>query len=144
MVCLLQVVPSSDTQMTVGVLELIDMRPLPSDRTWPLYGPAGTVDRLHEIFSGLPPADAGYEVSGVKTADDVVVGVGGAVGRGAVLDVLADVGDTDAGDVAGEDVAADGGTVVGVAGVDAGPTAALDPHAASMSAPQITERAASL
>lgn len=90
--------------MTVGVLELIDVRPFPSERTWPLYGPAGAVDQLHEIFSGSLPPDGGNGVSGVNAADDDVVGVVGAVGRGAVLGVLAVVVDVD-----GEDAAVDDG-----------------------------------
>jgi hypothetical protein len=80
-------------------------------------------------------------VSGVNAPEDDVVGVGGAVVRGALLDVLADVGDGDACDVASKDFAGEEGNAVAVVtGVEAGPIAVLDPHAASISTPQTVDR----
>jgi hypothetical protein len=144
-VCLRQATPSSDTQTIVGVLLLIEVRPSPSARTWPLYGPAGTVDRLQTTLIGLPSPDGAHGAIDVYAAIEVVVAfVGGviaavevvvakSVGCGAEVTVLLDVVDTRA---------VDAGLVVIVAGPEAGATAVLDPHATRASDPQIAQRTA--
>lgn len=125
---------------------MIDVRPDPSERTRPLYGPAGTVVRLHEIFSGwLPPTEGNGGASGVNAADEDVVGT---VDRCVVLGALADEVEVEGGGAVLDDDGS-GATVATVdvvtivCGIEAGPTAALDPQAASTSAPHTTERTAS-
>jgi hypothetical protein len=132
------VVPSSDIQTTPDVVGLIEVRPYPSVRTRPLYGPAGTVDRLHTMLSGALPLDGGIGVSGVNVADadvDTDCGVEAAVaGWVSALPAVVDEDDVDDGDGEG-DV---GEALVGAV-TEVERTVLPEPHAASNSTAAIAD-----